>query len=303
MGEREFPAVPFRFKGVHGCKAIAITPTGFNVRKEIRGFMGFNLGYKSYDLFSIPSFTKRYERESETAMRTIEIAEKLHGIEDAVIFQTTDFHDGGKSTRFANRFEENYFHQQGLVAARSKMLFNHPHINARMIYVSIDQEERFIFFHEIHEEEGAVQLELLAKVPYRFKGVYGCDTAVMMCMDFRFRRETISFVEDYRKVQSFELIGLPGSAKRFTEESQTAQKAAQLAIKGGVREFYIVHHADCGAYGGAAIFKTPQEEELFHRSELKKMKKMLLGEYSKLKIFPTYARLLGDQEWIQYVVF
>ena len=55
------------------------------------------------------------------------------------------------------------------------------------------------------------------KIPFKFKDVHHCEAVVLTCIDFRFWRETLEFVEKKLGIETFDFPSLPGAAKAINE--------------------------------------------------------------------------------------
>lgn len=141
------------------------------------------------------------------------------------------------------------------------------------------------------------------KVPFGFKDTHTCRAGVVMCLDFRFRRQTLYCIEEAYKMRTFDLAGLPGSSRGMSRESQMAISCVTVPCDlHNIETIIIVHHADCGAYGGSKRFNfDPQAEQEFHEKELRKSKKEILDRYPEKNIILIYAKLVDDGENIEFL--
>lgn len=129
----------------------------------------------------------------------------------------------------------------------------------------------------------------------------------MTCIDFRFWRETLEFIEKELGLVTFDFPSLPGSAKAINE-CLTGEDLAMSCI--GVpcelhhaKKIVIVNHEDCGAYGGSKKFEGDRDaEQAFHEMELKKAKNAVLKKYPEKEAVLVYARLTENKEAIEFIV-
>lgn len=132
------------------------------------------------------------------------------------------------------------------------------------------------------------------RIPYANKhegGGHGCRNLVVICMDFRFRKELVELLEK-AGFPEFDLVSLPGASKAIIDEA--ARKAVFGAIDIAVEKHHcqrviIVDHVDCGAYGGSSRFSSEEEEKDFHRERLAEAKKIAEERYPKLEVAMLYA--------------
>ena len=143
------------------------------------------------------------------------------------------------------------------------------------------------------------------KTSFKFKNVHACEAVVLCCIDFRFWKETVEFVEKELGIKSFDFPSLPGAAKAVNEsaEGDAVSQCISVPIElHHAQKIVIVNHQDCGAYGGSKKFAGDREaEKKFHTDELKKAKEKLLAKYPDKEIILVYARLENDQNDIDFI--
>jgi hypothetical protein len=145
------------------------------------------------------------------------------------------------------------------------------------------------------------------KTKFSYKNVHHCDAAVLACIDFRFWKETMQFVEEELGIKSYDFPKLPGSAKAINDclsEVDVAMKCIGVPCDlHHVEKIVIVNHADCGAYGGSAQFDGDLEaEQKFHEGELRKAKEKILEYYPGKEVSLVYAKLVDDGESIEFII-
>lgn len=148
------------------------------------------------------------------------------------------------------------------------------------------------------------------KTSFKFKDVHSCDAVVLTCIDFRFWKETLEFIEKSPPagglgIKSFDFPSLPGSAKAINECMASSDLAMQCigvpCDLHHVKKIVIVNHEDCGAYGGSGKFETREEEQQFHEGELRKAKEKLSEKYSDKEYVLVYARLADNKENVEFI--
>ncbi|MFH1583104.1 MAG: carbonic anhydrase [Candidatus Falkowbacteria bacterium] len=144
------------------------------------------------------------------------------------------------------------------------------------------------------------------KLQFKFKNVHTCEAVVLTCIDFRFWRETLEYVEKELGIKSFDFPSLPGAAKAINECLKEADLAMQCVSVPcdlhHAKKLVIVNHQDCGAYGGSKFFNGDGAiEQKFHEEELKKAKAKVFKKYSDLEIIMIYARLADEGESVEFV--
>lgn len=148
-----------------------------------------------------------------------------------------------------------------------------------------------------------ISKKVAMKVPFGFKNVHGCEAVAMMCVDFRFRKQTVHFVREYLGFISFNLIGLVGSSGHVIQDSAVALDCLEVSCDlHGVKTIIVIHHEDCGHYGGSVRFNNQEIEQEFHEKELNKTKKIILEKFPGKNIVLVYARLVDDRDSIEFVI-
>lgn len=142
--------------------------------------------------------------------------------------------------------------------------------------------------------------------PYKFKNIHSCEAVVLSCIDFRFWKETVEFVEKELKIKSFDFPSLPGSAKAIND-CQGEKDAVMQCISvpcnlHHAKILVIVNHEDCGAYGGSKAFNNDgAAEQEFHEQELKKARAKVLANFPDLKVILLYVQLADNKEKINFL--
>lgn len=144
------------------------------------------------------------------------------------------------------------------------------------------------------------------KYPFEHKGIHHCEAVLLTCIDFRFWREAVDFVETEMKIQDFDFPSLPGAAKAINESSGGDVASQCIGVPCDlhhVEKIIMVNHADCGAYGGAVKFNGDVEaEQKFHEKELRKAKEKILEKYPNKEVILIYAKLVDDGDNIEFIV-
>jgi len=143
------------------------------------------------------------------------------------------------------------------------------------------------------------------KLPFKFRNIHSCEVVALTCIDFRFWRETLEFVEKELNVKGFDFPSLPGAAKAINESVDndiSMQCVSAPHDLHHVKKIVIVNHQDCGAYGGGKVFNGDDAtEQKFHEEELKKAKTKILAKYPDLQVIMIYAKLADAGESIEFV--
>lgn len=145
------------------------------------------------------------------------------------------------------------------------------------------------------------------KTKFKYPDIHKCDAVVLSCIDFRFWRETLEFVENKLGIKNFDFPSLPGAAKAINESRSDDDIAMKCIIVPcdlhHVKKIIIVNHEDCGAYGGSVKFSGNQEAEFeFHAKELRKAKEKISAKYPGKEIILGYAKLADDKQNIEFLL-
>jgi carbonic anhydrase len=144
------------------------------------------------------------------------------------------------------------------------------------------------------------------KTPFNYKNIHACDAVVLACIDFRFWKETMKFVEEELGIKSYDFPKLPGAAKAINEcENEVDVPMKCIGVPCDLHrasKIVIINHADCGAYGGARQFNGDIEaEQRFHEGELKRAKEKIAKLYPDKKIILAYAKLVDGGGSIEFI--
>lgn len=142
-------------------------------------------------------------------------------------------------------------------------------------------------------------------VPFKFKDIHSCEAVVLTCIDFRFWKETVEFVELELGIKNFDFPSLPGSAKAINESIGDDLAMSCISVPCDlhhVQRIVIINHQDCGAYGGSGKFNgSDEEEQKFHEEELKKAKDKILTKYPDKEVVLVYAKLTDEKENVNFL--
>jgi len=144
------------------------------------------------------------------------------------------------------------------------------------------------------------------KLPFKYKDIHHCQAVVLTCIDFRFWRQTLKFVEKELRIKSFDFPSLPGSAKAINDcrdDKDLAMSCISVPCDlHQARTLVIVNHQDCGAYGGSKNFNGDNRaEQMFHQAELIRAKKKIASLYPDLQIILVYAKLDEKNESVEFI--
>ena len=121
-----------------------------------------------------------------------------------------------------------------------------------------------------------------------------CTAALICCMDFRFWKATVNFVQNTLGIYDFDLVTHTGAAKGIAEKKtdiiNILEKHISLAEElHKISMVVIVNHQDCGAYGGSGKFKNEKDESDHHAQHVRKGIKHLQKKYKNIKFIGLFA--------------
>jgi carbonic anhydrase len=144
------------------------------------------------------------------------------------------------------------------------------------------------------------------KIRFQYKDIHSCEAVVLACIDFRFWKETMQFVEEELGIKTYDFPKMPGAAKAINEcqnEIDVPMKCIGVPCDlHHVEKIVIVNHADCGAYGGANQFNGDADaEQKFHEVQLKSAKEKILKYYPGKEVILAYAKLVDGGEFVEFL--
>lgn len=144
------------------------------------------------------------------------------------------------------------------------------------------------------------------KQEFKYKNIHSCEAVVLACIDFRFWKETMKFVEEELGIKTYDFPQMPGAAKAINDclsEVDIPMKCIGVPCNlHHVEKIVIVNHADCGAYGGSSQFKGDDAaEQKFHEGELKKAKVKIEAFFPGKEIILAYAKLADEGESVEFL--
>jgi len=120
---------------------------------------------------------------------------------------------------------------------------------------------------------------------------------VIQCLDYRFQSATRRFLLAKGLKDKYDLVSIAGSAKDLLGKDKSyILKQIEISVRlHGIKEVYLIHHLDCGAYGGRQAFKNIKTEKARHLSNLAKAKKIINKKFPRLKVKRVIASFIGNK--------
>jgi carbonic anhydrase len=117
-----------------------------------------------------------------------------------------------------------------------------------------------------------------------------CETLVIACVDFRFRKHMCELLS-YAGYRDFDILTLPGAAKSVSDPvyRESLFQAIETVVRvHETRKIVIVDHMDCAACGGSEAFDNAEAEEAFHARQLNAAHETLKSRFSSLDVEMAY---------------
>ncbi len=116
-----------------------------------------------------------------------------------------------------------------------------------------------------------------------------CDAIIVTCIDFRFQKYIRKWTDRQLKNRAFDLVGFAGS----TKDLETVMKQIDISVRlHHIKEAYLIHHEECGAYGAES---TPEK----HAEDLRYAREEIASKYPDLKVYLYYLHLDGTFESLE----
>lgn len=117
-----------------------------------------------------------------------------------------------------------------------------------------------------------------------------CSTMILHCMDFRLGSAIRDELERRGLLDDCDIVSLAGAGKAIVSgEPQswrdTALDMVDLSKKlHGTGTLIIMHHTDCGAYGGHAAFDSIEAEREKHIADMKQAAEIVKSRQPDLNV-------------------
>ena len=126
-----------------------------------------------------------------------------------------------------------------------------------------------------------------------------CRACLVYCMDFRLHEPLANFLADQKlDGDGADIIRVAGGVKSLAQPKEDRDREfllGQLKVAyelHGVRQFYLINHEDCGAYGLENVVDS-EEELATHRSDLGAAKTLLQDQFPDTEVLTYFMSLSG----------
>ena len=129
-----------------------------------------------------------------------------------------------------------------------------------------------------------------------------CRACLVYCMDFRLHESLANFFAEQKlDGDGADVIRVGGAIKSLAQPKEVRDREfflEQLNVAyelHGVRQFYLINHEDCGAYGLEDVIDSP-EELATHREDLRVAKALIQDRFPDTEILTYFMKLSGTAE-------
>ena len=131
---------------------------------------------------------------------------------------------------------------------------------------------------------------------------HNCSSALIRCMDFRLTDAINKWMEEKGIVDDCDMISVAGIAKVIADDPESPEakyvlKQFELSKKlHNTQTLYLMHHTDCGAYGGHKAFANLEEERAKYIADMEKACEVIKSVVPELEVKMVLADILGSGE-------
>ncbi|MFH1236773.1 MAG: carbonic anhydrase [Parcubacteria group bacterium] len=139
---------------------------------------------------------------------------------------------------------------------------------------------------------------------YDFSISSKCRTLLIQCIDYRFQTGIRNFMISQGYQDEYDVVSVSGAGKYLVEsgvEREILFDEIRISQQlHNISEVFIVHHLDCGAYGGSNAFPTVQNEKARHMQDLGVIQARIKEKFPVLVVHTVIARLEADGNKVDF---
>lgn len=139
--------------------------------------------------------------------------------------------------------------------------------------------------------------------------IHHCQSLVITCMDYRFRSAIRDFLLSQGYKDNYDMVALAGVTKDLVEGDEAGSNIILKEIDishrlHGVEKLVIIHHMDCGGYGGHAAFDNLEDEKAKQIQDMRQAEEIIKAKHPDLEIDKVLARIdeSGNEPVIDFVI-
>ncbi|MBU1118449.1 hypothetical protein KKH43_01035 [Patescibacteria group bacterium] len=110
------------------------------------------------------------------------------------------------------------------------------------------------------------------------------EALAIFCMDYRFHDALHDYIKNTLGIKHYDRVAVAGAGKSLLETHHhpdyiVLKKQIDLSAKlHDIQKVIIVHHTDCGAYGGVKAFEDTEHEKTKHLHDMNNIAKVIQEE-------------------------
>jgi carbonic anhydrase len=124
-------------------------------------------------------------------------------------------------------------------------------------------------------------------------------------MDFRLHDSLANFFAEQELVGAgADIIRVAGAIKSLAQPKENRDRDFLLEMLNvsydlhGVRQFFLINHEDCGAYGLEDV-PDSEEELAIHREDLRAAKALVESRFPDVEVLPYFMWISGKAELVK----
>ena len=128
------------------------------------------------------------------------------------------------------------------------------------------------------------------------------ESALVRCMDYRLTSRVNTWMEEQGIMDMCDIIALAGASQAVvvdvdSPDARCLLRQIRLAKElHGIQTLYLMHHTDCGAYGGHGTFENETQEQEKHIADMHKAKKLIEEQFDTLSVVCVLAVMTSDTD-------
>ncbi len=133
-----------------------------------------------------------------------------------------------------------------------------------------------------------------------------CQALAIHCIDFRLQHDLVRYLEERKLIGTVDIVSLAGGVRELARAEKPEQSVlfGQIELSRklhGIQEVHLINHTDCGAYGGASAFPSPEAEFDAHAADLRAAAAVISAHFPELVIHLALAKVDPHGESIAIV--
>ena len=116
--------------------------------------------------------------------------------------------------------------------------------------------------------------------------MHTCQALVVACIDFRFQKTFVEWLDANVGHGNYDRVGLAGGVRNWDAIAGQIDISKRLH---DIKQVILINHEDCGAYGEAGTFEK-------HSADLRAAREAVRQKHPDVQVDLYYARLNGTLE-------